>query len=80
MIFIGLLTDTQKRAGYFVAQDEDFVFLFHRANGNPKIVAIFDYNTVTIKTIREVVEQDGSSGNYAFTYSRRDLARNLSGR
>lgn len=30
MIFIGLLTHEQKQAGYFVSQDEDFVYVFHR--------------------------------------------------
>lgn len=53
MIFIGLLTHQQKQAGYFVCQDEDFFYLFHRDNGNPRIVGIFDYETVTIKEIRE---------------------------
>jgi len=51
--YIGLLTDQQKRAGYFVGQDEDFIYLWHRRNGNPDIIAIFLYDTATIKQIRE---------------------------
>lgn len=56
MIYIGLLTDQQKRAGYFVTQDEDFIYLFKRDGnytGNHRIVAIFPYETATVKEIRE---------------------------
>jgi len=56
VIFIGLLTNSQKQAGYFVCQDEDFIYLFHRANGNPRIVGIFDYETVIVREIRETAE------------------------
>jgi len=58
MIFIGLLSHQQKQAGYFISQDEDFIYLFHRANGNPKIVGIFDYDSVTIKEIRDTADID----------------------
>ena len=58
MKYEGLLTEAQKRAGYFVTQDEDFVFLWHRRNGNPDCIAIFLYEDVKLKQIREVAELD----------------------
>lgn len=54
--YVGLLTDAQKRMGLFVAQDDDFVYLLHRGNGNPKMVAVFDYEIVTIKEIRQTAD------------------------
>ena len=57
MIFIGLLTHQQKQAGYFVSQDEDFIYLFHRANGNPRMIAIFPYEIATVKEIRDKAEK-----------------------
>lgn len=57
MKFIGLLTHSQKQAGYFVSQDEDFIYLFHRGNGNPRIVGLFLYETATIKEIRNMAER-----------------------
>lgn len=57
MIFIGLLTDQQKRAGFFVSQDEDFIYLFHRNGGEPQCLSIFIYETATVKTIRDTTEQ-----------------------
>lgn len=60
MIFIGLLTDQQKQAGYFVSQDDDFVYLYHRANGNPRCLAVFLYETATIKEVRDEAEVDMS--------------------
>ena len=56
MIFIGLLTHQQKQAGYFVSQDQDFIYLFHRNDGNPQLKAVFNYDTVTIKEIRDKAE------------------------
>lgn len=56
MIFIGLLTHALKQAGYFVSQDDDFIYLFHRANGSPMPVAVFLYETATIKKIRDKAE------------------------
>jgi len=58
VIFIGLLTNQQKQAGYFVTQDDDFIYLFHRGNGEPRIVAIFPYETTTIKEIRDKASED----------------------
>ena len=58
MIYIGLLTHQQKQAGYFVSQDEDFVYLYHRANGNPRCLGVFIYETVTIKEVRDKAEVD----------------------
>ena len=53
----GLLTDSQKRAGYFVTQDEDFVFVFRsRPFVNP--IAIFLYDQCRIKDVRDAVERD----------------------
>jgi len=57
-IFIGLLTHQQKQAGYFVTQDEDFIYLFHRNSGNPRVVGIFLYDNATVKEIRDWAEQD----------------------
>lgn len=53
MIFVGLLTHQQKQAGYFVAQDEDFIYLFHRGDGVPWCIAVFPYETTTIREVRE---------------------------
>ncbi len=58
MQYIGLLTDEQKRAGYFVAQDEDFVYLFLGRNGDAKIIGIWNYETVRIKDIRDRATED----------------------
>jgi hypothetical protein len=58
MRFIGLLTDEQKRAGYFVAQDEDFIYLFHADDGRGRLVACFDYQTATVKEIRDRADAD----------------------
>jgi len=55
--YIGLLTDQQKRAGFFVTQDEDFVYVFHRNSGTPFIIGIFPYETATIKEIRDNTEK-----------------------
>lgn len=57
MIYIGLLTDTQKQAGYVVAQDDDFIFIFHRGDGNPILIAVFPYETATVKEIRDAAER-----------------------
>lgn len=56
MIFIGLLTHQQKQAGFFLTQDDDFVYLFHRNNGRPKCLANFLYGTTTVKEIRDKAE------------------------
>jgi len=58
MIYIGLLTDAQKRAGYVVAQDDDFIYLFHRNDGNGRAIAIFPYETATVREIRDTAEHD----------------------
>ena len=61
MKYIGLLTDAQKRAGYFITQDEgeDFVYLWHgRDSSNPEIVAVFLYDDARIKQVREAAEKD----------------------
>lgn len=57
MIFIGLLTHEQKQAGYFVTQDEDFVWLWHRRNGSPDCIAIFLYLEVRVRDIRDKAEE-----------------------
>ncbi|KKM73566.1 hypothetical protein LCGC14_1409170 [marine sediment metagenome] len=53
MKWVGLLTDQQKRAGYFISQTEDFIYLWHRRNGNPDIIAVFLYENATVKQIRD---------------------------
>lgn len=57
MIYIGLLTHQQKQAGYFVTQNEDFIWIWHRRNGNPICIAIFLYEDAKVKEIREVAER-----------------------
>ena len=57
MKFIGLLTHEQKQAGYFVSQDEDFIYLFHAEQGNSSPVAVFLYETATVKEIRDAAEK-----------------------
>jgi hypothetical protein len=56
MIYVGLLTDAQKRAGCFVMQDEDSIYLFHKDNGKPRVISVFLYETVTIKEVRDAAE------------------------
>ena len=56
MIFIGLLTDQQKRAGYFVMQNDDIVCLFRNNNGQATPIALFPYDTVRIKDLRQATE------------------------
>ena len=58
VIFIGLLTHQQKQIGYFVSQDEDFIYLFQRRDGIPWPVAIFPYETATVKEIRDKANED----------------------
>lgn len=59
MIFIGLLTHEQKQLGYFVTQDEDFIYIYHGKNtDNPRWVGVFDYATTTVREIREAAERD----------------------
>lgn len=55
MKYIGLLTDQQKRAGYFATQDDDFIYLWHGRDGFPNIIAVFLYETVTVKEIRDKI-------------------------
>lgn len=57
MKYIGLLTHTQKQAGFFATQDEDFIYLFHGKNGNAICKAIFEYETARVKEIREKAEK-----------------------
>lgn len=63
MKYEGLLTEAQKRAGYFVTQDEDFVFLWHGRDSNPDIIAVFLYADVKIKQVREAADEDRNSDN-----------------
>jgi len=58
MIFEGLLTGAQHCAGYFTTMDKDFVYLWHRRNGNPVCVAMFLYDDVKVKQVREAVQKD----------------------
>lgn len=55
MKYVGLLTDEQKRAGYFVSQDDDFVYLWRNKDGKPDCIAIFLYDLVRVKQIRDTV-------------------------
>lgn len=59
MIFIGLLTHQQKQAGYFVAQDGDYVYLFHGKNTDkPRLVKCWLYELVKIKDVRDSADED----------------------
>lgn len=53
MIFIGLLTHQQKQAGYFVSQDEDFIWIMHGRNSNAVCIAIFLLADAKVIDIRE---------------------------
>ena len=55
--FIGLLTHEQKQAGFFISQDEDFIYLWRGRNSHkPDLIAVFLYETATVKEIREKAE------------------------
>jgi len=58
MNYIGLLTDKQKRAGFFVSQDEDFIYLFYADGNSPRIVAVFPYATAAVREVRETAERE----------------------
>lgn len=61
MIYIGLLTHAQKQAGYFVSQDDDFIYLWHSRNrdrDNPTLVAVWLYDLVKVKDVREIAQVD----------------------
>lgn len=62
MIYIGLLTHKQKQAGYFVSQDKDFIWLWHKRNGNPDIIGVFLYVNATVKQIRDTAQQHLEGG------------------
>ncbi|MBA7697027.1 hypothetical protein ES703_105685 [subsurface metagenome] len=57
MKYIGLLKDEQKRAGYFISQDDDFIWLWHGLNGKANLLAVFPYDTATVKEIRDKAEE-----------------------
>ena len=53
------LTPTQKQAGYFVTQKDDFVWLFHGQNTDkPRLVKCWLYQLVKIKEVRNVANED----------------------
>ena len=57
MNYIGLLTHQQKQAGYFVTQDEDFIWLWHGRNSNhPNCIGIFLYDRARVKEIRDYAQ------------------------
>ena len=58
MQYIGLLTHRQKQAGYFVSQDDDFVWLFRNNGGSPLCIAVWLYAGLTIKTVRDKAQGD----------------------
>lgn len=60
MNYQGLLLNRQKELGYFTVGDEDFIFLFHRNNGSPQIVAIFLTDT-SVKQVRDKVDEREST-------------------
>jgi len=64
MKYIVLLTDAQKKAGYFVTQDEDFIWLWRgdKKTGeephHPMIIAVFLYQDAKVKQIRDTAENN----------------------
>ncbi len=62
--FIGLLTHEQKQAGYFVSQDEDFIYLW-RSKPHVDCIAIFLYDTATVK---EIIRMGYAASNTALRY------------
>lgn len=56
MKFIGLLTHEQKQAGYFVTQDQDFVWLWWGKNGHFDILQTWLYEDCRIKQVRDFAE------------------------
>jgi len=38
------------------------VYVYHRANGIPRCISIFLYETATIKGVREAAESDMNTG------------------
>lgn len=57
MNFIGLLTHQQKQAGFFITQDDDFVYLWRGRNGShPDIVGIWLYEDCRIKQVRDMAD------------------------
>lgn len=58
MNYQGLLLNRQKEAGYFTMGDEDFVWVFHRDQGNPRPIGVFSTHVTTIKDIRDAVDKD----------------------
>jgi hypothetical protein len=69
MRYEGLLTGDQHCAGYFTTMDEDFIFLWHRRDGNPDCIRIFLLDDAKIKEIRRAVdaqqEQESDKGPHA---------------
>ena len=57
MIYIGLLTHQQKQVGFFVTQDEDFIYLWQGKNGHPYIISTFLYEQARVKEIRDSAEK-----------------------
>ena len=57
MRYIGLLTHQQKQAGYFVSQDEDFIWLW-QSKPYVDCIAVFLYENCTIKQVRETCERN----------------------
>ena len=58
MIFVGLLTHRQKQLGYWICQDEDFIYLFRRVGELPMLVFAFLYETTGVKEIRDKADVD----------------------
>ena len=64
MEWIGLLTDEQKRAGYFVSQDDDFVWLWRGENtDHPDIIGVWLYEHCRIKDIRDKAQESINETN-----------------
>jgi len=58
MNYQGLLLNRQKESGYFTMGDEDFVFVFQRNQGTPRLVGVFSTHVTTVKEIRDAVDKE----------------------
>ena len=67
MQYIGPLTHQQKQAGYFVSEDEDLVWLWHRRNGNSECIAVWLFDDLKIKTVRDKAQEDMAGRAKVFT-------------
>jgi len=64
MQYIGVLTEEQKQAGFFLRSDERFIYLCRNGPSFFNVKATFLYGIATIREIREKAQEakNGLSG------------------